>query len=387
MKHGGSGVCACAEGRLANRPYTNLSHNFVASCAPEPPHGKISAAPAPRPTKIQEKIDICPAGMIKIIDFSTQGLDPAKDGPRLDGRPQNPLRIGRGFVFFMEIISDPKEVRSLAATWRGQGLKVALVPTMGYFHQGHLSLMGYGKTQADRLVVSLFVNPAQFGPHEDLDRYPRDLERDAAAARDVGVDVLYTPTAAAMYPRDYQTYVEVERLSQGLCGASRPGHFRGVATVVLKLFNQVQPHTAVFGEKDYQQLAVIKRLVADLDLPVAVVGRPIVREPDGLALSSRNTYLNPEERAAALCLYRALLAARELVLSGAKSREKVLEAVRQIIMSTPDTRIDYLALVHPETLREVDSIEGRARLLLAVWVGQTRLIDNTMLSETLSCCV
>ena len=287
----------------------------------------------------------------------------------------------------MEIISDPQEMLARADEWRGQELKIALVPTMGFFHRGHLSLMEYGKTVADRLVVSLFVNPAQFGPSEDLDRYPRDLERDAALAREVGVDVLYTPAAAAMYPRGYQTYVEVEQLSQGLCGASRPGHFRGVATVVLKLFNQVQPHTAVFGEKDYQQLAVIKRMAADLDLTVKVVGRSIVREPDGLALSSRNTYLNPEERAAALCLYRSLSAARELVASGAKSRQSVLEVVRQMITSTPHTRIDYLALVHPETLREVDSIEGRARLLLAVWVGGTRLIDNTLLSENPSCCV
>jgi pantoate--beta-alanine ligase len=287
----------------------------------------------------------------------------------------------------MEIISDPREIRGLAAEWRGQELKIALVPTMGYFHRGHLSLMEYGKTVADRLVVSLFVNPAQFGPSEDLDRYPRDLERDAALAREAGVDVLYTPAAAAMYPRGYQTYVEVEQLSQGLCGASRPGHFRGVATVVLKLFNQVQPHTGIFGEKDYQQLAVIKRMAADLDLTVKVVGRSIVREPDGLAMSSRNTYLNPEERSAALCLYRSLSAAREVVASGAKSPQSVLEAVRQIITSTPHTRIDYLALVHPETLREVDSIEGRARLLLAVWVGHTRLIDNTLLSENPSCCV
>ncbi|HEY9073557.1 MAG TPA: pantoate--beta-alanine ligase [Desulfobaccales bacterium] len=287
----------------------------------------------------------------------------------------------------MEIISDPKEMLARANEWRGREFKIALVPTMGYFHRGHLSLMEYGKTVSDQLVVSLFVNPAQFGPSEDLDRYPRDLERDAALAREVGVDVLYTPAAAAIYPWGYQTYVEVEQLSQGLCGASRPGHFRGVATVVLKLFNQVQPDTAIFGEKDYQQLAVIKRMAADLDLTVKVVGRSIVREADGLAMSSRNTYLNPEERTAALCLYRSLSAAREVVASGAKSRQGVLEAVRQMITNTPHTRIDYLALVHPETLREVDSIEGRARLLLAVWVGGTRLIDNTLLSENPSCCV
>ncbi|MCL4503815.1 MAG: pantoate--beta-alanine ligase [Deltaproteobacteria bacterium] len=286
----------------------------------------------------------------------------------------------------MEIISDPGRMQSLAAQWRGLAVKIVLVPTMGYFHRGHLSLMEYGRTMGNRLVVSLFVNPAQFGPNEDLDRYPRDLERDAALAREAGVDVLYTPTPAAMYPPGYQTYVTVEQLSQGLCGASRPGHFRGVATVVLKLFNQVQPHTAVFGEKDFQQLAVIKRMAADLDLMVEVVGRPIVREPDGLAMSSRNTYLNKDERAAALCLYRSLIAARELVASGARSRDNILEAVRQIIISTPHTRIDYLALVDPATLREVETINEEARLLMAVWVGNTRLLDNTLLSESRLCC-
>ncbi len=287
----------------------------------------------------------------------------------------------------MEISSDPREVRARVAEWRGAGRKIALVPTMGYFHRGHLSLMEYGKTAGDRLVVSLFVNPAQFGPNEDLARYPRDLERDAALANDAGVDVLYTPEAAAMYPPGYQTFVSVEQLSQGLCGASRPGHFRGVATVVLKLFNQVQPGIAVFGEKDYQQLAVIKQMAADLDLPLEVAGRPIVREPDGLALSSRNTYLNKNERAAALCLYRSLIAARELVVAGAKHRDNILEAVRQMIGSTPHTRIDYLALVDPATLREVETITGEARLLLAVWVGNTRLLDNTLLSESRLCCV
>jgi pantoate--beta-alanine ligase len=287
----------------------------------------------------------------------------------------------------MEIINDPLGMQALAASWRAQGLKITLVPTMGYFHSGHLSLMAYGRTLGGRLVVSLFVNPAQFGPQEDYGRYPRDLERDAEMARGVGVDVLYTPGVDQMYPPGYQTHVEVEQLTRGLCGASRPGHFKGVATVVLKLFNQVQPHTAIFGEKDYQQLAVVKRMSADLDLPVEVVGRPIVREPDGLAMSSRNTYLSPEERAAALCLYRALLSARELVFSGAKSREQVLEAVGQLIGSTPYTRIDYLALVHPETLEEVETVQGEARLALAVWVGKTRLIDNILLRESPACCV
>jgi pantoate--beta-alanine ligase len=311
-------------------------------------------------------------------------LDPADDGLGLEGTVPPEDQV---WGFFMEIISDPQEMQALARQWRSLGLKSVLVPTMGYFHQGHISLMDYGKTVGDRLVVSLFVNPAQFGPQEDLARYPRDLDRDARLAREAGVDILYTPEAGAMYPPGYQTYVEVESLSRGLCGAPRPGHFRGVATVVLKLLNQVVPHTVVFGEKDYQQLMVVTRLVADLNVPVAVVGRPIIREADGLAMSSRNTYLNQEERGAALCLYRSLLAARELVLSGAKRRDSVMEAVRQIINSTPHTRIDYVSLVHPATLQEVETIEGEARLLLAVWINNTRLIDNTLLSESLLCCV
>jgi len=287
----------------------------------------------------------------------------------------------------MDIISDPDDMQGRARQWRSQGLKVVLVPTMGFFHPGHLSLMEYGKTIGERLVVSLFVNPAQFGPQEDLERYPRDLDRDVRLAQDAGVDCLFTPGAEAMYPPGYQTFVAVESLSDGLCGASRPGHFKGVATVVLKLLNQVAPHVAVFGEKDYQQLLVVKRMVADLEVPTAIVGRPIVREPDGLAMSSRNTYLNPEGREAARCLYRALLAARELVASGAKTREDILAAVRQIIQATPGARIDYAALVDPATLQDVEAIQGEARLLLAVWINNTRLLDNTRLSESRLCCV
>ena len=287
----------------------------------------------------------------------------------------------------MDIISDPHDMQGRARQWRSQGLKVVLVPTMGFFHPGHLSLMEYGKTIGERLVVSLFVNPAQFGPQEDLERYPRDLDRDVRLARDAGVDCLYTPGAEAMYPPGYQTFVAVESLSGGLCGASRPGHFKGVATVVLKLLNQVAPHAAVFGEKDYQQLMVIRRMAADLNLDTSIVGRPIVRESDGLAMSSRNTYLSPEARASALCLYRALLAARELVASGARSREPILAAVGQNINAAPGARTDYVALVDPTTLQEVEAIRGEARLLLAVWLNQTRLIDNTLLSESLLCCV
>ncbi len=279
----------------------------------------------------------------------------------------------------MEIISDPRDMQAISLAWRKADQKIVLVPTMGYFHEGHLSLMRYGREQGDRLVVSLFVNPTQFGPREDLDRYPRDLERDKALARQVGVDLLFTPDSPRMYPEGYQTFVSVEELSRGLCGASRPGHFRGVATVVLKLFNLIQPHLAVFGEKDYQQLAVIKRLVLDLNLPMEVVGRPIVREADGLAMSSRNTYLSPEERRSALCLFQALTAARQAAASGETNAAKILAGVTNLISSTPHTRLDYAAVVDPDTLQEVNPIQGSARLALAAWVGNTRLIDNMLL--------
>jgi pantoate--beta-alanine ligase len=287
----------------------------------------------------------------------------------------------------MEIISDPQAMHGRTRQWRDLGLKVVLVPTMGFFHQGHLSLMEYGRSIGDRLVVSLFVNPTQFGPQEDLARYPRDLDRDLRLARETGVDCLFTPEAGAMYPPGIQTYVAVEGLSGVLCGASRPGHFRGVTTVVLKLLHQVEPQMAVFGEKDYQQLVVVKRMVADLEMPTEIVGRPIVREPDGLAMSSRNNYLNSEERAAALCLYRGIQAARERVAEGEKSREPIVNEVREIIARTPHTRIDYVELVDPETLQAVEAIRGEARLMLAGWINNTRLIDNTLLTESRLCSV
>jgi pantoate--beta-alanine ligase len=305
-------------------------------------------------------------------------LDPHIGGLGLDGKVAFNLG-GSVRGFFMEVVSAPVDMQAISLAWRNLGQKIALVPTMGYFHEGHLSLMRHGRERANRLVVSLFVNPAQFGPAEDLSRYPRDLERDQALAREAGVDVLYTPPAAAMYPPGYQTYVRVEELSQPLCGASRPGHFRGVATVVLKLFNQVLPHLAVFGEKDYQQLAVIRRMVADLDVPVEVAGRPIVREADGLAMSSRNAYLSPAERGRALCLMQALTRARDLAASGETHADRVLSAVKTTITSTPGVRLDYAALVDPDTLQSVAAIQGAARLAVAAWVGDTRLIDNMLL--------
>lgn len=287
----------------------------------------------------------------------------------------------------MEIIRTPAEMTAWADRALAAGQTISLVPTMGFFHEGHLCLMRKAKERADRTVVSLFVNPIQFGANEDLGRYPRDFTRDCQLAEGEGVAVLFAPKPQSMYPLEASTRVIVSGLTDGLCGASRPGHFAGVTTVVAKLFHLIKPHCAVFGRKDFQQLAVIERMVADLNWDVEIIGHPIVREADGLAMSSRNTYLSPEERAAALCLYRALLAARELVAQGARSREDILAAVRQIINAATGARIDYVALVDPTTLEEVEAIRGEARLLLAVWINNTRLIDNTLLSESRLCCV
>ncbi len=261
---------------------------------------------------------------------------------------------------------------------RREGARVALVPTMGYFHEGHLALMRRAKELADKVVVSLFVNPIQFGPQEDFTSYPRDLERDARMAEAAGIDVLFVPETSEMYPEGFQTYVEVTELSKPLCGAKRPGHFRGVATVCLKFFNIVKPHLAVFGLKDYQQFLVIRRLVKDLNLEVEIVGHPIVREKDGLAMSSRNTYLSPEERKSAVCLYQALQLAQKRVKEGIKITSELQKELKNFILSHPYTRIDYVEFCHPETLTPVKEIKGPTLLALAVFVGRARLIDNTI---------
>jgi pantoate--beta-alanine ligase len=279
----------------------------------------------------------------------------------------------------MQVINDLQEMQNLALGWRARGKKIVLVPTMGYFHQGHLSLMEYGRSRGDHLVISIFVNPTQFGPHEDLDRYPRDFERDCKLARDVGVNLIFAPDAVQMYPTGYQTFVTVENVTKSLCGASRPSHFRGVATVVLKLINLVQPQVAVFGEKDYQQLITLQRLAADLNLPVEVVGRPLVREPDGLALSSRNVFLSPEERRSALKLSQALFKAQELAATGERSRQNLFAILKPVFQSDPPIILDYLTLVDCQTLEEIAEINGQARLVVAAWVGRTRLIDNILL--------
>ena len=279
------------------------------------------------------------------------------------------------------MVRDPKQMQALSEGWRREGKRIAFVPTMGYFHEGHLSLMREGKRRGEVLVVSIFVNPIQFGPSEDYERYPRDLERDIRMAESVGVDVIFHPEARDMYPEGFQTYVEVTELQNHLCGKFRPGHFRGVATVVMKLFNIVKPHVAIFGLKDYQQFLLIKRMVEDLNMDVEVVGIPTVREPDGLAASSRNAYLRPEERRAALVLYRSLKEAERVFRGGERNAQRIAEAALRVIESEPAVRLQYLELCDPETLEPLSGEIHRGLLALAAWVGNTRLIDNIVLEE------
>lgn len=281
----------------------------------------------------------------------------------------------------MQIIESVKEMQSLATAWRADGKTIALVPTMGYLHDGHASLMREGRRRGDLLVASIFVNPAQFGAGEDFDSYPRDLARDARIAQEAGVDVIFAPKASDMYPAGYQSWVDVERLTLPLCGGSRPGHFRGVTTVVCKLFNIVKPHVALFGRKDYQQLAVIRRMAADLNMDLEIVGMPIVREADGLAMSSRNAYLSPAERASALCLSRALGEARALFRTGERDAAVLRERVMNMITAEPDAQIDYAELRDMDTLEEAATASERTLLALAVKIGKTRLIDNCILGE------
>jgi len=281
----------------------------------------------------------------------------------------------------MRVIASPTEMRAAAEDFRRHGFTLALVPTMGYFHEGHLSLMRRGRAECERLVVSLFVNPAQFGPQEDLARYPRDWERDRRLAEAEGVDVLFAPAAAEMYPEGYATYVEVERLGERLCGARRPGHFRGVATVVAKLFQLCLPTTAYFGRKDYQQALVIRRMAADLNAGVTIRVLPIIREADGLAMSSRNAYLSPAERRQATCLYRALVLAQGLFAQGERRPEIYSREMERLISAEPAARVDYVDLLDGEELTPVDAAAEGTLAAVAAFVGETRLIDNTLLGR------
>jgi pantoate--beta-alanine ligase len=279
----------------------------------------------------------------------------------------------------MEIFKTAKEMQQWSIEERKKGKTIAFVPTMGALHDGHLSLVREGKLRADRLVLSIYVNPTQFGPKEDFRRYPRETESDLRKAKELKTDAVFLPTDEEMYPKGYQTYVTVEGVTKYLCGVSRPGHFRGVATVVLKLLNIVMPHIALFGEKDYQQLVVIRRMVRDLNLPVEILGMPIVREADGLAMSSRNRYLSPNERKAALAISSALTKAEVLLASNQRNLNKILSAVYETIYAAKIVHIDYVSLCDPETLEELSSLKLPALLAIAAFVGPTRLIDNRIL--------
>jgi len=279
----------------------------------------------------------------------------------------------------MRIIENIAEMQRLADTWRAQGERLALVPTMGFLHNGHLALVRNARKLATKTVISIFVNPTQFAPTEDFGSYPRDLERDIDLAAREGTDVAFVPGGDEMYPEGFQTFVNVTEVTRNLCGRSRPIFLRGVATVVSKLFHAVKPHIAVFGEKDFQQLVTIRRMVKDMNMDIAIVGHPIVREEDGLAMSSRNAYLRAEERPAALRLNRSLKEAQKLVDSGERDARAILKAVNDLLTTGGGATVDYAKLCNPETIEDVEFIGGPALLALAVWVGKTRLIDNLVL--------
>ncbi len=279
----------------------------------------------------------------------------------------------------MLVLEHIREMQNWSGEQRLQGKRIVLVPTMGFLHQGHLGLIREGRKRGGLLVVSIFVNPTQFGPHEDLASYPNDFERDRGLLEREGVDILFHPASVMIYPEGFQTSVEVERLGRFLCGPYRPGHFCGVATVVVKLFNIVSPHVAVFGLKDYQQFLIVRRLVEDLNLAVEIVGVPIVREEDGLAVSSRNHYLTQEGRKAALCLQRGLKRAEELVREGERDGVRITNVVATEIAREPLARVDYVQLCDPKSLEATETIHGEALLALAVWIEKGRLIDNIIL--------
>jgi pantoate--beta-alanine ligase len=283
----------------------------------------------------------------------------------------------------VKLIHDVQEMQQTVLGLKRQGKRIAFVPTMGFLHEGHASLMREGRTRGDVLVLSIFVNPTQFGLNEDLASYPRNLEGDCVLAEACGVDFVFAPTATGMYPPGFQTTVALGPLTEPLCGASRPGHFNGVAVVVTKLFGIVQSDCALFGNKDFQQLAIIRQMTADLNLAVEIIGVPIVREPDGLAMSSRNSYLSVEQRQQALCLNRAILKVRELFAGGETSVDRLLGEARMIITAVPGASVDYLELRNSVTLEPAVTAAGDTLFALAVKIGSTRLIDNTVLGENL----
>ena len=279
----------------------------------------------------------------------------------------------------MKLVESPQAMQRICEDLRSAGETIGLVPTMGAFHEGHLSLMRAARESCSQVVVSLFVNPTQFGPGEDLEKYPRTFQQDSTLAEQIGVDFMFAPSDEAMYPQGYATYVSVERITEVLCGTARPTHFRGVTTIVAKLFNVVRPHKAFFGQKDAQQTVVIRKMVEDLNMGIEVVEMPIVREPDGLAMSSRNQYLTPEERKEAVVLHKSLEEARRMIESGERDAGLILKAVRQIIETAPHAEIDYIAAVNGSTLEDLNELEREVIIALAVRIGSARLIDNIKL--------
>jgi len=281
----------------------------------------------------------------------------------------------------MNIITDPADLQKTALALRQAGKRIGLVPTMGCLHEGHLALVKLARQQADVVIVSIFVNPTQFGPNEDFSRYPRNFERDIALCAAAGVDIVFHPAPEAMYPDGYSVYVEENALAKGLCGATRPGHFRGVLTVVAKLFNLALPDAAIFGQKDAQQARLIRQMARDLNFPAAIVLAPIIREADGLAKSSRNTFLSPAERREALCLMQALQTARQLYRAGERDARRISAAMRAIIAPISSARVDYIAIVDLDTLQPVQRADAPVLVALAVFIGKTRLIDNLSLPD------
>ena len=279
----------------------------------------------------------------------------------------------------MKVVGTIKEVRELVKEWKKNGETVGFVPTMGYLHEGHGSLITAARNNNDRVVVSIFVNPMQFGPTEDLESYPRDLEKDSKYCESLGADLIFHPEPEEMYHDDFSSYVDMSVLTEELCGLSRPVHFRGVCTVVTKLFNIVQPDNAYFGQKDAQQLAIIKHMVQDLNMDINVVGCPIVREEDGLAKSSRNTYLSPEERKAALILSKTVKLAKELIDAGEKDADVVVAKMKENIETEPMAKIDYVKAVNGLTMQQQKEIKAPMLIAMAVYIGKTRLIDNMIL--------
>jgi len=280
----------------------------------------------------------------------------------------------------LEIIKSIKEMRLWSDGCRRQGQTIVLVPTMGYLHDGHLSLMREGRRHGDKVVVSIFVNPTQFGPGEDLSTYPRDLERDFNLAKDAGADIIFTPNAWDVYPQGFDTFINQEKLPDHLCGLSRPGHFKGVMTVVTKLFHMVAPQIAVFGEKDFQQLAIIRRMVTDLNFDIQIISHPTVRESDGLAMSSRNSKLSSEQRKSALSLNQALKNSQKLLHEGEIRSDRLIQEATDLILSFPGTAVDYIHICDPDSLENVKTVTQPAVMALAIKVGPVRLIDNMILT-------